>query len=288
MNRKQAGLLAFTAAVIPAFCWWQNNSIVTTHYPYFSEKIPKGFDGYRIVQLSDLHNKLFGDDQISLLRRIAVLRPDIIVVTGDLIHRMPMENAVVLIRRISELAPVYYVPGNHEARYPKTYVRLVRILKLMGVTLLSNQSIQLVSGGDCITLSGVQDPRFIEPGEESRTVLFDYILSSLADDCETGFHILLSHRPEKLDFYSYYGFDLVLTGHAHGGQFRLPGIGGLLSPGQGFFPQYAEGVLRRGETTEIISRGLGNSAFPLRIGNRPELVLVTLHHRKISDRPIAD
>jgi predicted MPP superfamily phosphohydrolase len=279
VNRKKRLLAAAAAVAIPAFCWWQNNGLMVTHYPYFSSKIPKGFDGYRIVQLSDLHNKLFGRNQSPLLNRIALLHPDVIVITGDLIHRTPMTNAILLVRRAMEIAPVYYVPGNHEGRYPHTYAKLTNILKRIGVVLLENQSVVLTSKTDRITLSGVQDPRFIHTDNSSRWELFDYILSALADECETEFQVLLSHRPEKLECYAYYGFDLVLTGHAHGGQFRIPGIGGVLSPSQGFFPPYAEGKLRRGETTEIISRGLGNSDFPLRLGNRPEIVLVTLHAR---------
>ena len=163
---------------------------------------------------------------------------------------------------------MYYVTGNHEARAPEAAQALLDGLTRAGVTVLRSEAVDLQEGGESIRLIGVDDPSF---GGEAN---LDATLEALSSD---DFTILLAHRPEKIDEYAKWGIDLVLSGHAHGGQIRIPGIGGVYAPGQGFFPKYTSGEYAVGGTTMIVSRGLGNSVLPLRVNDRPEVVIVTLN-----------
>jgi predicted MPP superfamily phosphohydrolase len=176
-----------------------------------------------------------------------------------------MDKALAFARQAAEIVPVYYVPGNHEHRMD--YETLYAGLRTAGATLLLNQRITIAKDGGKIRLVGVEDPIFCPDASMEEKLL------PLIDDTYT---IVLSHRPEYFDTYVSVAADLVLTGHAHGGQFRLPFIGGIFVPNQGLFPKYDAGLFVEGQTHMIISRGLGNSAFPFRLNNRPEIVAVTL------------
>ena len=195
-----------------------------------------------------------------------------IAITGDVIDRMhPNLDAV------AALAPVYYVPGNHEADY-KQYPGLLRLLRGLGVKILDNKKEMLCRGGASIELIGVCDPLF-STRRRSFPIQAYYMEQNIkqALDGETGdMRILLSHRPEHAEVYKKYNIDLALTGHAHGGQWRIPGVGGLFAPDQGVMPKLTSGMHRFGGTALVVSRGLGNSAFPIRIANRVEIVTVTL------------
>lgn len=286
MNKQKKGFIMLVAiiVIIAAFAYWfinwQNNDIVTTNLDYTNAKIPAGLDGLKILQASDLHNKKFGKDGEDLPDKIKEAAPDVIVITGDLIdyHRTDIETAMQFIKKTIAIAPVYYIPGNHEAfAGPGVYADLSARLKEAGVTVLENESVRLQKDGGFITLSGASDITFIDRkiGNKAKTA-FAQDLSSLRADVE-GLAILLSHRPEYFDLYAEQKFDLVFSGHAHGGQVRLPGIGGIFSPGQGLFPKYTAGMYKKGAASMVVSRGLGNSEFPARIFNRPELIVVTLH-----------
>lgn len=285
MKKKRITAVVLAAAVLAGFCTWQNNDLTVSRSQVASGRIPAEFDGYTIVQVSDLHNKEFGDGQRRILSKIAEEDPDLIVITGDMIDSRNTDVGVALefARQAVELAPCYYVPGNHENRIPEAYEELKTGLRECGVTILENEAAELKLDDKSITLMGVLDPIFNvgktdEEGnilEDERTVM-EAQLENL--DSLNRFTILLSHRPEMLDVYEAAGVDLVFTGHAHGGQWRLPGIGGLIAPGQGFFPEYTEGSHTEGDTTMYVSRGLGNSLMPIRIFNRPELVVVELCH----------
>lgn len=179
------------------------------------------------------------------------------------------------IRGAIQIAPVYYVTGNHEPRVSE-FFQLEKQLKAAGVTVLRNQSTALQRGGEYIRLIGLDDPAFTS---ENRAVTeagaVDGVLKDIPSDAG-GYVILLSHRPELLDVYAENNIDLVLSGHAHGGQVRLPFVGGLIAPNQGFLPKYTAGVHKEKQTTLVVSRGLGNSIVPLRVNNRPELVVIAL------------
>lgn len=268
-SRLIIGVVSFAIA-ITLFLTWQNNAVGVTAYSVTSERLPEAFDGFRILQLSDLHNKAFGRDQSRLMKRVEAEAFDIIVITGDIAdsRRYDSEPVLALIPQLTRLAPVYYVTGNHESDIAD-YERLEAEMLAYGVVVLRNRSIELKRDEAAIRLAGIDDPTMhFGTGFES-------VLIELASS-DAGYTMLLSHRPEKLDLYSALDYDLVFSGHAHGGQIRLPFLGGVIAPHQGFFPDLTEGVHTMGNTSLVISRGLGNSLFPFRLFNPPELVLVTL------------
>ncbi|OJF94190.1 metallophosphoesterase [Alkalibacterium sp. 20] len=260
------------------FLYWGNNAIEMTHYSYSSDEIPQSFDGYTVVQVSDLHNKDFDKN---LTNKIESENPDIIVITGDLIDRNRTDLAIAkdFLEDASSIAPLYFVSGNHEVASNK-YPELKEMLDEVGVINLDNASQLLEKNNEQINLLGLADPLTIlfEEVEKEGTeeLVLQKQMEELMNESPTDFNLLLSHRAELIDIYEESDVDLVLTGHAHGGQIRLPIIGGIYSPGQGFLPDYTIGEYTKGTTTMIVSRGLGNSVFPLRLFNRPELVVMTL------------
>ena len=277
-KKRMIHIVVVIIAIISIFCLWQNNAITTTEINYCNNKIPDGFNGYRIVHISDLHNKKFGKNQERLLREIRAVSPDIIVVTGDLIDRRKydLDTAMVFINGVVKIAPVYYVYGNHEA-WSGDYKNISNNLLSCGVQILDDNKVELIKGGGKIEILGVSDPDFLTSdymyGTNS-SKLKEH-LKRLSDD--SVFQILLSHRPELFDLYADKNIDLIFSGHAHGGQFRIPCVGGLVAPDQGLFPEYTSGAYTQNQSTLIVSRGLGNSIIPIRIFNRPEIVLVILH-----------
>ena len=271
---------AICLVVISAWIVLGNTNLEITEYYVTSSKIPDSFDGFEIAQISDLHNAEFGEGNTDLLALLSEVEPHVIVLTGDLIdsRHTDMDIALDFAGKAVQIAPVYYVSGNHEARIPE-YAELKMGLTETGVTVLENQKIQITNDGESITLMGIQDPSF-------RT---DYLfgdaesvsrqaITSLQNESD-GFTVLLSHRPELFDLYVDTGVDLVFSGHAHGGQFRLPFVGGLVAPNQGFFPKYDAGQFVEENTTMVVSRGLGNSIIPFRINNPPEIVVVELQRQ---------
>lgn len=282
---KQRKVLLFIVIIsigLFAFFKWQNNSITISEIAFKNDTIPESFNGYKILQISDLHNKEFGSKQNKILGKIEKINPDIIVITGDLIdsNNTNIDVAMDLIDGIINIAPIYYVSGNHEA-WSGSYNDLKSKLENSGVVVLDNKKTEFFNDRDSIDIIGLADTSFIESdwleyGGNSET---KNLLNKLAED-STNFKILLSHRPELFDIYSNSNVNLVFSGHAHGGQFRLPFIGGLIAPDQGFFPKLTEGIHTSNNTSMIISRGLGNSIIPVRIFNRPELIVVKLSHYK--------
>ncbi len=261
------------------FCFWQNNDIVITNIIYSNVKISDAFNDYKIVQISDLHNKEFGSKQKRLLEKLRKTQPNMIVITGDLIDSKDtnLDIAMEFINDAVEIAPVYYVSGNHEA-WSGIYDEFKQDLLESGVSVLDNSKTKILMGESNFQLLGISDPAFFLSDylDDSNQYKVGEKLKSLVDDNSSSLKILLSHRPELIDIYAENNIDLVFTGHAHGGQFRIPFIGGLAAPDQGLFPKYTSGIYHKGNTTEIVSRGLGNSVIPVRIFNRPEIIVVTL------------
>lgn len=271
-------LSAILLAIILSTCYllWADKALTSREFEIASAKIPADFNGYRIVQVSDLHNAEFGKDNSRLIDRIKTADPDIIVVTGDVIdsRRTNIETAVSFLEKAVTVSPVYYITGNHEARID-SFAQLEKCIKQCGVTILDNSSITLVKGTGEINLCGISDPVF------KADLLFDDGEAVAARNLDglyekDRFNILLAHKPDYLELYAEENFDLVFSGHAHGGQVRLPVIGGLYAPGQGILPEYDSGLYEKDGTTMIVSRGLGNSLFPLRVFNRPEIITVIL------------
>lgn len=270
MLRVFGVILILTAALI-AWAAIDSRNIDVTRFTVSGA--PEAFSGFKIVQISDLHNAEFGTDNQKLIDILKSEAPDAIVITGDLIdaRRTNTEIAESFARRCMEIADCYYVPGNREARLGGTYDAFESALIADGVNVLRNGSVRIRKEMDAIRIIGVDDPAFAKASDAITNL--DAALEALSSD---DFTILLAHRPELIDEYSKWGIDLVLSGHAHGGQIRLPGFGGLYAPGQGFFPRYTSGNYTMGDTEMIVSRGIGNSAFPLRVNDRPEVVIVTL------------
>lgn len=252
-----------------------NKKIVISNITYKNSKIPSSFVGYKILQISDLHNTEFGKNQKTLIEKTKEINPDIIFITGDLIdsYNTNIDISMKYIDGITDIAPIYFIPGNHESRI-ESYNELCARLTSSGVKILNNKNVFIQKDSSSIGLIGLDDPAFIQTSNQDE--LFKKLLVDLSKDMDSDFKILLSHRPEKLVDYKDAKVDLVFSGHAHGGQFRIPFVGGLLAPNQGFFPKYTSGIYKEENTSMIVSRGLGNSIFPFRINNSPELVVVTL------------
>ena len=260
---------------------WGNKALMVSTISISSSHIPAAFSGFRIAQVSDLHNSEFGKNNTELLKLLSESRPDIIAITGDLIDANHTDVGIALgfAQESVRIAPTYYVTGNHEAASPQ-YDTLKAGLEEAGVIVLEDEAVSLERNGETITLLGLGDPDFTVKGDMfgETSAMVSTKLKNL-DDGEGGYTILLSHRPELFETYVNCGIDLVFAGHAHGGQFRLPFIGGLVAPNQGMFPQYDAGLYTDGSTSMVVSRGIGNSIIPFRFNNRPEIVLVELNAR---------
>ena len=279
-KKKKVIFLAIAAAVLVSLViWiaWGNAALELNTYTVSSAKLPQSFDGYRIAHVSDLHNAEMGKDNEKLLTILRDADPDMIAITGDLIdsRNTDIEVALQFVREAVKIAPCYYVTGNHEARVNE-YGELKAGMEAAGVTVLEDVKTKISMEGETITLIGVNDPSY------QTDYLFgdsEMVMNTKLEDLHTGndgFTLLLSHRPELFDTYVDQDVDLVLSGHAHGGQFRLPFIGGLVAPNQGLFPEYDAGIYTEGNTNMLVSRGIGNSILPLRINNRPEVILIEL------------
>ena len=280
MSRKKL-LLGTAGVILTGWLLWGNSALETTEYLVFSRRLPEDFAGFRIAQISDLHNTAVGNGNERLLAALEKSAPDIIVLTGDLIdcRNLKLDVAVQFAEQAVQIAPCYYVPGNHEARIEEL-PELLKGLTEAGVTVLCNEKCMLSRGGDILTLMGIDDPSFVADymiGDNEPVIRT--ALQALTEETD-GYRILLSHRPEWFSVYRDFDIDLTFSGHAHGGQFRFPFVGGLIAPNQGFFPEYDAGVFTEGDCSMVVSRGLGASIIPLRIGNRPELVVTELHRQE--------
>ena len=267
---------AAAAASIPYF-YRQNTDLRASHYVFRSPKVRGRLDGFRIVQVSDLHNHELGKGNCHLLALLEAQLPKLIVITGDLVdsyHPNP-ERALRFCRAASRIAPCYFVTGNHEHRMSRE--RLTEFLRRVedcGVTVLRNRAVEL--SPYAMQAEDPTDDAFRLIGVDCQQGKTDTLQRLMQKRDPEELNILLAHKPHYAEYYEKAGVDLVLTGHAHGGQWRLPLIGAVYAPGQGLLPDYTAGMYRLGKTVMCVSRGLGNSSFPLRIENKPELVTVTL------------
>lgn len=290
-KKKRIIILAVVAAVLiglVAWTVWGNTALELNTYTVTSDRLPVAFDGYRIAHISDLHNTEMGDGNKKLLNMLRTAEPDIIAITGDIIdsRNTDIEIALNFTEEAVKIAPCYYVTGNHEASLTKSeYLDFENRMTELGVVFLHDGEFVIEQNGENISLIGIIDPNFNSASSSvltnvkypiadvGRTMLPEHIKGLSTVD---AFTVLLSHRPEYFKQYSEAGIDLVLSGHAHGGQFRLPFVGGLVAPNQGLFPEYDAGLYTEGNTNMIVSRGIGNSILPFRFNNRPEVILIEL------------
>lgn len=276
-SKKRYGVLLIIFVLFAIWVVWSNTALELNEYKIKSEDLPESFDGFRIAQVSDLHNTEMGRENSKLLDMLKEAEADIIVITGDVIdsYHTDIEVSLQFVEKAVNIAPCYYVTGNHEARFSReVFLDFEEKMKEYGVQVLHNEAVFIERDGEHITLAGLDDPSFAS----SHSGIHYSNLSDLIQELfsEDGFQILLSHRPELFETYVDAEVDLVFSGHAHGGQFRLPFVGGLIAPNQGFFPEYDAGLFSEGGTNMLVSRGIGNSIFPVRFNNRPEVVVVEL------------
>lgn len=251
---------AIILAAIVYFCYRQNNKIETLEITIHSDKLD---EDVTVVHLSDMHSKLFGKNSRNLLEKVESAKPDFICFTGDFLDRYTKEisPSIECVGSLTELAPVFYCPGNHDY-HRANREEILGELKKRNVRVLRSQYARCrkvnILGLDAV-------------GYDIHTPL---ALSEF--ECAKGFKLLLTHFPEQIAEFSDYDIDLVLAGHAHGGQFRLPFIGGVYAPGQGLFPKWTKGLYVENGRKMIVSPGLGNSGFPLRLGNPPTVIVIKL------------
>lgn len=256
------------------------NRFHVVEYQLYSNKVKKE---HRYVVLSDLHNKLYGEKNSKLIKKITKLAPEGILIAGDILTAKPeksYEVALDLIRNLAEKYPIYYGMGNHETRlflYPETYgdmgERYLADLNKVSVDFLKNESRQCE---DNIRITGLDMNKAYYKRFKKEPMDSGYLQETLGEANEGKYEILLAHNPDYFEEYAAWGADLVLSGHVHGGMMRLPVLGGVVSPAFKLFPKYDGGIFKLGKSTMIISRGLGMHTIPIRIFNPGELVLVKI------------
>ncbi|MFS0787806.1 metallophosphoesterase [Shouchella sp. 1P09AA] len=267
-------IVALIAAIY--FFYAQNHQLVESSHTIEVEHLPSEHDGITMVHLSDLHSAEFGDRNERLLEMVVAQSPDLIFMTGDLIdsYTSNQGEGVQLMEDLVAIAPTYYVTGNHEWRLDLVD-ELSETLTNFGVHVLRDETVNVEVDDFAFQLIGIDDPDR-SPNADPSEVTASSLEEANVSASQELFTVLLAHRPEMFSTYQEANLDLVLSGHAHGGQIRLPLIGGILAPGQGLFPDYSEGMYEELDTKMIVSRGLGNSLFPLRVFNRPEVIRIDL------------
>ena len=276
-------IVVIVLILLTIYALYQNTYPTSSSITLKSKNIPNGFDGYTIVQISDYHNAHLLRGHRRLISLIENAKPDIIVITGDFFdsRRTELSSSISFANELVNIALCFYIPGNHESRKADKYAELLSVFNDLNVTVLNNNYTSLIYGDDTVSLIGITDPAFEVEENDSEGIknkLQDNLEKAIPDD--NSYKILLSHRPEHIEIYAKYNVDLVLSGHAHGGQLRFPFKNGIIAPGQGFFPKYTSGLYTLDKTNMIVSRGIGNSKFPLRINNRPEVVIINLESEK--------
>lgn len=282
MKKKTIIIISIIIIIIvlsSLYLYYENTKLQVSNYNIINHNIPIDFNNYKIVQISDFHNNKSNTLTNDLIKEIEKQKPNIIVLTGDLIdsNKTDIEVAINFIKNINNIAPIYFASGNHESNI-SSYSKLKEQIEENKVIILDNKVEILKINESEINLIGIDDPRMANEDGVSDSEIVKVELAN-AKYNENKYSILLSHRPELFDIYVEKEINLILTGHAHGGQIRIPFIGGIVAPNQGFFPKYTSGIFEENKTTMVVSRGIGNSILPFRINNRPELVVITLNNK---------
>lgn len=271
-RRKTAVLLVLTALLAAGFLLWGNCSLQTTETALVSPALPPAFDGLRIVELADLHGRVFGRGSRRLLAAVRRAEPDLICIDGDLFdEHTDLAMLPPLLRGLCAIAPVYYVTGNHEWRVPGLRGILAQ-MRACGVTVLQDDWRVLRRGEDALIVAGTDDPC----GPAERKTPAELIADIRAEAGEAAFLLLLAHRNDQLPQWSALGVQAVLAGHCHGGVVRLPFVDGLFGTDRRLFPAWDAGLYRQGETAMYVSRGLGYTNVHFRLFNRPEVAVIVL------------
>lgn len=294
MKKKYWFLFLILLAVSVVWNIYWNRTIVVHTYVNDCEDIPEVFAGFRIVQLTDIHSVRSKEQGQLIYDKTASEEPDVICITGDLVdskyyasHGVEGEALTLdLVEQLLTLAPVYFVYGNHEMILlddPERNAFKVALEEL-GVHIINNEvaAFALGNNGAEIWIAGIQDPStlykdpefaYYDTNAERMEAMLDSVTEGIEEE---DFVLLLSHRPEYLELYDQYEVDVCLSGHAHGGQFRFPFIGGVYAPGQGFLPKYTVGVYETEDLDMYVGTGIGNSVIPVRVFNPPEILTIVL------------
>lgn len=276
-RRRGRGLLLLLALAVLAglYVHWGNTALQTASFSPSCPDLPRGFDGCRFVVLGDLHSTWFGEENKTLLEAVRAQEPEYIFLVGDLLDAfrdIPQGYAQETAAGLADIAPTYYVTGNHEWAAGDV-PELKKALEAQGITVLSNEFVTLERNGDTAVLAGIDDPNGYAD-QKSPEALAEEVRAAYGED---AFWMLLAHRnnyfPEQ---YSLLGADLVISGHGHGGVIRLPFTDGLLSTDRTFFPSYTAGLYEKNGSMLFVTRGLGNSGPTFRLFNRPEVAAVIL------------
>lgn len=263
------------------------NALEIRRYTVENDKIPDEFDGYNIVQVSDLHSKLFGKNNERLFEKISSLNPDIVVITGDLVdgEKDNYDVALDFMKELTKSYRVYYIIGNHEQKalikkYKKQYKDYFEELYNLDFVNLDDKKVEIQKENSKINLYGLSVPyscyKYLFQDSGNTSINQEFLIQKLGKLDQSQFNILLAHTPLYFEEYQKWGVDLVLSGHVHGGIIRLPFVGGLLSPDRKFFPKYDLGQYTKDKTTMIVSKGLGGSKVLIRVNCKPEVVSIKL------------
>ena len=275
ISKKLILILVIAALVCGAAAYIAvtNSRFVTVEYSVASDRLPSEFDGFRVAQISDLHEKEWD----GLAQAVADAKPDAILITGDLVSRGEGDVPRSLVSSLAKIAPTYFSPGNHEAER-KDYPELRDELSALGVNVLEDSFVTLERGEGSIRIAGIVDPVMGFVKDDPEHTFQKELDSSLCKtvDGDGAFTVLMSHRPEYVMYYDAHCVDVVFAGHAHGGGIRLPFIGAIWAPGQGFMPAYSGGVYESEYSAVVVSRGLWHSTEPFRVNCPYELVICTL------------
>lgn len=267
-------ILAIVLCIKP-FLYWQNDTLGITNYTVFSSKIPPAFDGYKIIQLSDIHGKEFGENNQDLINKIEKQNADMLVITGDLVDEGVQNSKEIIDNLLGNTKlpkEVFAVSGNHDLWTKHFDAYKKQWETSYNIEFLENSSTKIQKDGQVINLCGISDPD-IWNAEKAEEIVKENLAKIKTTD---GYNVLLFHRANMLDMFLDSSFDLILSGHIHGGQIRVPFVGGLRSPHGNWFPKYSGGKYLTGDKTYIVSRGIGNAVVVPRIFNRPEMAVITL------------
>jgi hypothetical protein len=265
-------IISITIALLLATAFY--NGLVIRQYTITTPKLLAG-QSFRIVLISDLHSTIHGAEQSKIADRIRNQNPDIIALAGDIADdKQPIKGTILFLEAIKDIAPVFYVTGNHEI-WSRDVDSIKDVFRSYGVTVLENETVEIVIGDVPLIIGGAEDPD-INRYERRPLDWKDEVIQAFSDIKDTeNFQLLLSHRPEQISVYEDLSFDLVLSGHAHGGQVRIPFLlNGLLAPNQGFFPKYAGGLYEHDNFTQVVSRGVSFNPRLPRVFNPPEIVVI--------------
>lgn len=286
MKRRIFFTCIFLCLLAVLLLYLDNTLVKLTRYTVRSSEIPQEFDGFKIIQLSDIHGAEFGDGNLRLIDKIERTEPDAILITGDIVNNQGDDEAEAeifdnIMTELDGVAPIYAVTGNHDEMNDEFYSYIDKWEREHNIRWLNNETVTLTSGESSIYLSGIDDPKIWSIDERTEKVREAMASMEVSD----GYNILMFHRADMLDMFIDSQYDIVFSGHLHGGQWRIPFVGGLMSPNMEMFPEYSGGRYERGGKTFIVSCGLGNKqTFPgtgitiPRIFNMAEIVEVTLEN----------